>query len=188
MFTPSLTPRPGSLRNSLCRFSLGVFSVRDFDTPETPSPRSTEPQRRPPNTRALGCESFFFFRRSKRPGRSPCTNSSNHGPCICFPKPPNQVSARRKNTAPGPVVPRGGSRGGSWVCPKIYRNHFDALFCDENDRAGDGARDGALDGARGFPHPSPSVSVHGLWPSFRSHGSSSLFPAGEASGRLWLTC
>ena len=26
---PSLTPWPGSLRNSLCRFSLGVFSVRD---------------------------------------------------------------------------------------------------------------------------------------------------------------
>ena len=28
-WAPSLTPRPGSLRNSLCRFSLGVFSVRD---------------------------------------------------------------------------------------------------------------------------------------------------------------
>ena len=45
----------------------------------------------------------------------------------------------------------------------------------KNDGARDGARDGASDGARVFPHPSPSVSVHGFWPSFGSHGSSILY-------------
>ena len=84
-----MIPRPGSLRNSLCRFSFGVFSVRDLGVRDIPARFPEHPSFPPskPKEDKLSREGTNFSTPTPSQGR-PLPHPTISGPikliCVLF--------------------------------------------------------------------------------------------------------